>query len=183
LILGSYTKLRAKNSKIWVCQRLPKIASEILGVNRVPSESGLDALKKEQKDLPVSVPAPAPSAAKKKKKNRLYWNELALACLLFFLFVGNKLNEEYGTNRPPSEQKHPSPPYPLPPTKLAWVEIEMVPENLVRLPLAEVRVGSPNRVKVDDSLSAGRFRFEFSSLDLTPGCSAIVSNPCLDGTF
>lgn len=62
-------------------------------LNRVTSESGLDALKKEQKDLPVSVPSPAPPAAKKKKKNRLYWNELALACLLLTAAARSLLTE------------------------------------------------------------------------------------------
>jgi hypothetical protein len=28
MILGSHTKFRAKNRKIWICQRLPKIASD-----------------------------------------------------------------------------------------------------------------------------------------------------------
>jgi hypothetical protein len=28
MILGSYKKVRAKNSKIWVCHRLPKIDSD-----------------------------------------------------------------------------------------------------------------------------------------------------------
>jgi hypothetical protein len=68
-------------------------ADQLLKLNRVTSESGLDALKKEQKDLPVSVPAPVSSAVKKKKKNRLYWNELALACLLLTAAARSLLTE------------------------------------------------------------------------------------------
>lgn len=63
-------------------------------LNRVTSESGLDALKKEQKNLPVSIPAPAPA---KKKRNRLYWNELGLACLLLTA-AGRSLLSEQGVH-------------------------------------------------------------------------------------
>jgi hypothetical protein len=45
MILGSYTKGIAKNSKIWICHRLPKIASDPnvvslknLGVKMLPCE-------------------------------------------------------------------------------------------------------------------------------------------------
>ena len=63
-------------------------------LNRVTSESGLDALKKEQKNLPASIPAPAPA---KKKRNRLYWNELGLACLLLTA-AGRSLLSEQGVH-------------------------------------------------------------------------------------
>ncbi|KAG0594950.1 hypothetical protein M758_UG125400 [Ceratodon purpureus] len=64
-------------------------AVQMQKLNRVTSESGLDALK-EQKDLPVSAPAPASSVV---KKNRLYWNELALACLLLTAAARSLLTE------------------------------------------------------------------------------------------
>ena len=67
--------------------------NQIQKFSRATSESGLDALQKERKDLPISIPAPVSSAVKKKKKNRLYWNELGLACLLLIAAARSLLTE------------------------------------------------------------------------------------------
>lgn len=69
-----------------------KPQDQLQKLNRVTSESGLEALKKVQKDSAVVVPNAAPSL-KKKKKNRLYWNELALACLLLTAAMRSLLTE------------------------------------------------------------------------------------------
>lgn len=68
----------------------PQSSEQLHKLARVTSESGLDALKK--KHLPVSVPAPPPPL--KKKRNRLYWNELALACLLLTAAARSLLSEQ-----------------------------------------------------------------------------------------
>lgn len=69
-----------------------KPQDQLQKLNRVTSESALESLRKENKDSPVAVPNPAPSL-KKKKKNRLYWNELALACLLLTAAMRSLLTE------------------------------------------------------------------------------------------
>jgi hypothetical protein len=59
----------------------------------------------------------------------------------------------------------------------------VVPKNLARLSLGEVRVGSPSCVELDDSLSMGCFSFKFPSLNLTPGSLAIISQASPDSSF
>ena len=83
---------RASEADLIACVQdvKPQSSEQLHKLARVTSESGLDALKK--KHLPVSVPAPPPSL--KRKRNRLYWNELALACLLLTAAARSLLSEQ-----------------------------------------------------------------------------------------